>query len=276
MRILSLHHLTMIDKHPFELIDAAAAGGFSHCGIRLVAPRRGDPLVDVLNMPGEIDAIAEKLGECGIRLLDVEAVWLEPETRIADLRPALEAAARLGASYVLTVGNDADDMRLRRNFEALCSLAGAFGLTVSLESIAYCAVNSLQKAAALLADVAAPNAARRIDAQQVLPSGSTAAEIANYDPALFPYMQICDAPRRAPATDAEKRTEARENRLMPGEGELPLRDLLAALPRDIPLSLEAPGPRLRELDARSQGERAGAALRAFLSEQQRATGARDG
>src|SRR5262249_29623419 len=149
--------------HPLELIDAAAAGGFTHCGIRLVAPRAGDPLVDVLGTPGAIDSIDRRLTESGVKLLDIEAVWLGPATDIASLRPALEAAAQLAASYVLTVGNDSDAARLRRRFEALCVLAAPFGLTIALESIAYCAVNSLQKAALVLEDVKAPNSRLLID-----------------------------------------------------------------------------------------------------------------
>jgi sugar phosphate isomerase/epimerase len=256
----------MIDRHPLELIDAASAGGFTHCGIRLVAPRKGDPLIDVLGKPGEIESIKRKLTGTGVRLLDIEAIWLEPETDIESLRPALAAGAELGASYVLTVGNDADPARLRRRFEALCDLAGQFGLTVALESIAYCVVSSVDKAAAVLADVNAPNARLLVDALQFFRAGSEAAEIARYDPRLFAYLQISDAPRQSPPTDAEKRTEARENRLLPGEGELPLRDLLAALPQGIPISVEAPGAELRHLEPDAIGRRSGAALRKFLSE----------
>jgi hypothetical protein len=33
----------------------------------------------------------------GVRILDVEAVWLMPHTRVPDLKPALELGARLVA-----------------------------------------------------------------------------------------------------------------------------------------------------------------------------------
>jgi hypothetical protein len=35
---LSLAHLTVLDAHPLELIDAAAAGGFNSVELRIVAP----------------------------------------------------------------------------------------------------------------------------------------------------------------------------------------------------------------------------------------------
>ncbi|MBC6465793.1 hypothetical protein [Actinomadura alba] len=33
-RLLSLHHLTMLDADPFELVTAARASGFDCCGIK--------------------------------------------------------------------------------------------------------------------------------------------------------------------------------------------------------------------------------------------------
>jgi sugar phosphate isomerase/epimerase len=51
---------------------------------------------------------------------------------------------------------------------------------------------------------------------------------------------FCDAPREKPASMDEIRRQARADRLMPGEGGLDLRGLLAALPRDLPVCLEIP------------------------------------
>ena len=47
MRPLSLHHLTMLQAHPLELVEAAAAGGFDYCGLRLVAPMSSDTVFDL-------------------------------------------------------------------------------------------------------------------------------------------------------------------------------------------------------------------------------------
>lgn len=265
MTVLSLHHLTMIDAHPLALIEAAAAGGFTHCGIRLVAPNPGDPLVDVLSEPGAIRAIGRKLADAGVELLDIEAIWLGERMDVAMLRPALEAAAQLGAKYALAVGNDPDRTRLTSNFAALCALAEPLGIKVMLEFITYCAIDSLEAAGTLVHDAAAPNAGLLIDTLQFFRSGARAEQVIPYDPVLFSYMQICDGPKTAPVTLEGRRKEARENRLLPGQGELPVRELLAALPADIPISLEAPTAALRRHDHRTQGVIAGKALRAFLA-----------
>jgi sugar phosphate isomerase/epimerase len=56
---------------------------------------------------------------------------------------------------------------------------------------------------------------------------------------LIGSVQLCDAPLASPPPSAII-DEARGNRLLPGEGELPLRELLAVLPEDVPLSAEVP------------------------------------
>jgi hypothetical protein len=58
-------------------------------------------------------------------------------------------------------------------------------------------------------------------------------------------IQICDGPRASPASVDERRTEARTARLLPGDGELPLLELLAKLPADLTLAVEAPTRELR-------------------------------
>ncbi|CAO3437517.1 sugar phosphate isomerase/epimerase family protein [Azospirillum endophyticum] len=263
MPLLSFHHLCRIDTHPVDLIEAAAAGGFDYCGLRLVAPRPGDPLVPVIGDEAAIRTIERKLRDTGVRLLDVEAVWLSPDTEVAALRPAVETAARLGARFLLVVGFDADGTRLLENFTALCHLAGSCGLRVMLEFITYTTIRNPVETLALIRD-SGTDAGVLIDALQFFRSGSDPQELAGFDPSLFSYMQICDAPSRAPATVDGLRTEARTARLLPGDGELPLDALLDRLPPDVTLSLEVPNARLSGLPPTEHGRIAGEALRRFL------------
>lgn len=264
MTDLSLHHLTMIEAHPVVLIEAAAWGGFSHCGIRLVAPRPGDPLVDVLAEPGGVSAMERQLRATGVRLLDIEAVWLSPGTRVVELLPALEVGARLGASYVLVVGNDDDPTRLQDNYAALCALTAPLGLVPTIEFITYSSVRSLPEAVALAKAAGYPNAGLLIDMLQFFRSGAQPRDATAITPGLLRYVQVCDGPLAAPSGIDGRRREARENRNLPGEGELPIAALLEALPPGLPLSLEAPGVALRGLSHREKGERAAASMLAFL------------
>ena len=59
--------------------------------------------------------------------------------------------------------------------------------------------------------------------------------------------------------------EARTGRLLPGDGVLPLRELVAALPAGIPLAIEAPSRATADLPALERSRRAYRALSALLA-----------
>jgi sugar phosphate isomerase/epimerase len=76
-----------------------------------------------------------------------------------------------------------------------------------------------------------------LDTLHIQRCGVTPADLEELDPALLSYLQVCDAPARP---DTDPAAEARTGRLLPGEGELPLPQILAALPGTLPVSVEAP------------------------------------
>ena len=71
----------------------------------------------------------------------------------------------------------------------------------------------------------------------VVRSGSTAADLAALDASMFGYVQLCDS-------TLEQRNEAyrddSSDRGIPGEGELPLVQILVALPAWLSVGVEAP------------------------------------
>ncbi len=60
--------------------------------------------------------------------------------------------------------------------------------------------------------------------------------------------------------------EARTGRLLPGEGVLPLKELVAALPPSAPLAIEAPCRATADLPALERAKRAYRALSELVSE----------
>lgn len=262
--MLSLHHLTMLRAHPLELIEAAAVGRFDYVGIRLVRPMKGDPLVDVVGNAPLIRDIRQRLNDTGVRLLDIEAIWLQEDTDFNELEAALAVARELGAGSVLAVGFDANEVRLQHNFVRLCELGARYGLDVGIELITYCTVGTLEQAQAMVAQCGQPNARLLIDALQFFRSGATNEQLAAVDRALLSYAQLCDGPATGPASIDGRRREARAARLLPGEGELPLAGWLAALPAGIPLSVEAPTLKLAGLPFDEQARIVGETTRTFL------------
>ncbi|WP_158926304.1 sugar phosphate isomerase/epimerase [Acidisphaera sp. S103] len=262
--MLSLAHLTVLDAHPLELIDAALAGGFDALGLRIVAPMPTDTIVPVIGDEPLIRSIEERLDATGRRIFDIEAVWLMPHTDVAALEPALALGSRLGAKHLLVVGNDPDDGRLAANFSQLCDLAGGYGIGVALEPIPYVQLATPSQGLALLEKTRKPNAKLLIDALHLYRSGANPADLAAIDPSLFPYIHLCDATATPPPPEG-LRPEGRGGRFYPGEGELPLARFLRAFPANIPIGIEAPCARYAHLSVLERARICGAATRALLS-----------
>jgi len=74
-------------------------------------------------------------------------------------------------------------------------------------------------------------------------------------------VQICDGPLDLPGGDEAVRREVLE-RLLPGEGELPLRTLLNAVPASLAVEVEVPEA---ALSGRSIAERAARAYAAAIA-----------
>jgi len=238
-REIGLEHLTLLGVSPPDLVTVAASAGFSAVGLRISPATDGERPWPV--SPGS-PMLAETVRRCagtGIRVLDVEAVRLG--VRTSDYEPALEAAAALGARYVNAICDDPDPGRLSDSFCALTSAAAAYGIRAVVEFMAYRSVRTLSAAVAIAGRSGGGGVL--VDALHVQRCGVPLAALRAVDPGLISYVQLCDAPLAAPgagAASADAMREARAGRLLPGEGQLPLRELLDALPDGIPVAVEAP------------------------------------
>jgi sugar phosphate isomerase/epimerase len=262
-RILSLAHLTVLDTTPPELVTVAAAAGFRTVGIRLTAtPSVGVPPYDCLHEGPMLRETLARMADTGVSVLDTEFLRFEPEHAVGIPEGFLEVSARLGAGHVLVMSAEREDARTLERFGELCDRAATYGLTVGLEFAIYTGVRTLSHAAEMLTRAKRPNASIIIDALHFSRSGGLPAHVKTIDPSLLRYAQICDAGPDMPApTDTPSLIrEARTGRLLPGEGVLPLKDLVAALPAGVPLTIEAPCRATAHLPALERAKRAYQAL----------------
>jgi sugar phosphate isomerase/epimerase len=260
---ISLAHLTVLDASPLELVDAAHTGGFDSIGLRIVAPTAGDSIAPVIGNEVLIRQIEQRLRDTGIDILDIEAIWLGPDSDPESYEAAFETGGRLGARHVLVVGNDPDEARMTANFARMCRLARPFGLKLMLEFIPYCHTATVESAHRVVTAAGEPNAGVLIDALHLSRSDGSPADIRKLDAEWLSYCQICDAVAVRPP-DPGLRTEARTDRLYPGEGGLALHELLDALPPGIPLGVEAPCLRYARLPVAERARLCGEATRRFL------------
>jgi sugar phosphate isomerase/epimerase len=262
-RPLSLAHLTVLDTTPPELVTVAAAAGFRTVGIRLTAtPSVGVPPYDMLHEGPLLSETLTRLADTGVSVLDTEFLRFEPEHPVGIPEGFLEVSARLGARHVLVMSAEPEEDRTLERFCELCDRAAAYGLGVGLEFAIYTGVRTLAHAAHVIARSRRANASILIDALHFSRSGGLPAHVARVDPALLRYAQICDASADMPGpgdTPALIR-EARTGRLLPGEGVLPLAELVAALPAGAPLAIEAPCRATAALPALERARRAYRAL----------------
>ena len=267
-RPISLAHLTVLDATPPELVTVAAATGFKTIGIRLTAtPSVGIPPYDILREGPVLRETILRLADTGVSVLDTEFLRFEPEHPIGIPEGFLEVSARLGAKNVLVMSAEPEEARTIERFCELCDRAAQYGLQVGLEFSIYTGVRTLAHAARIVAQSKRSNASVLVDALHFSRSGGMPADIGTVDPSRFRYAQICDASADMPGPSDTPNLirEARTGRLLPGEGVLPLRDLVAALPAGVPLAIEAPCRATADLPALERAKRAYRALSALLT-----------
>jgi sugar phosphate isomerase/epimerase len=207
-----------------------------------------------------------RMTDTGVSVLDTEFLRFEPEHPVGIPEGFLEVSARLGARHVLVMSAEPEETRTIERFSELCERAAAYGLNVGLEFAIYTGVHTLAHAVHVVRRSRRSNASVLIDALHFSRSGGVPSDIAVVDPALLPYAQICDASADMPApgdTPALIR-EARTGRLLPGEGVLPLAELVAALPATAALAVEAPSRATAALPALERATRAHRAMTALL------------
>jgi sugar phosphate isomerase/epimerase len=264
MSLVSLAALTILDAGPAGQVRAAQAAGFDAVGLRLNPLLASDPVVAGTPLEAEVRGL---MRETGLGLLEVGVFPIKPDLDVEALRPVLRLSGELGARFIVCPVEDADEARRLATFRALCDIAAEFGLVALLEFNPYSACRSLSAARDLVLAARRDNAALVIDLLHLSRSGGTTADLARVEPHLLRLVHFCDAapmPGGARTID-ELRAESRTARRLPGEGVLPLRDLLAAFPEGTPVSVEAPSRTLMGLSAEERARKVHAATMGVLA-----------
>ena len=239
MNGLGVAHLTALELAPARLVREARRAGFSAVGLRLHPVMPGAQAYPVAPGSQALRELRAVMAGEGVRVTDIEFVALTAQAQVADYQPLLAAGAELGALSLTVSGDDDDVARLTGNFAALCELARGHGLRVDLEFMRWRPVATLQQACTVVTGAGQDNGGVLVDALHLFRSGGQVADLAGVDPRLLRAVQLCDAPLLAPVEELII-AEAREGRMLPGQGQLPLAALVAALPAQLCVSVEVP------------------------------------
>ncbi|CAB4871953.1 unannotated protein [freshwater metagenome] len=235
MRMLSLAAATAPAASRLELVHNAAAATFDAVGLRfdLDPPTRT-----------EIRSLRSALDLTGLTLLDAEVVRIGTHD-VSMIASVLEAAGELGARHLLAVSDIDDDGATTAALAELGEQARAVGVRLVVEFMRFTGIRTLQHAYEIVEATGDPDIGVLVDPLHLARSGGHPAQLTVVDRSRLAYVQLCDAPAEAPAGGLDALIEeARHHRLLPGSGELPLEELLQAVPL-VPISVEVHDDRAR-------------------------------
>lgn len=241
MTQVSLAYLTVYGLAPPDHVTVAAKAGYDAVGIRLLPALPEEEQFPMAVGSEMLRETLSRLKDTGLSVLDIENLKLDRFPDPASLTPIFDTAAELGAKKVLVTSDSADETLNVERLSALCEFGEPYGLSFHFEFMPWTpGAATLDQAERVVAAAGAPNAHIMLDAIHFDRAGATPEQLAALPPSRFRYIQLCDAPADRPKTDEELLHQGRFERQFPGDGELDLFGLMAALPEGIPISVEAP------------------------------------
>ncbi|MEP2987836.1 MAG: TIM barrel protein [Parasphingorhabdus sp.] len=228
--ILSLAAGTLPECQPADVADAAGRAGFTHVGFT-IEPDKWDS-----------DALKDTkaaIARHNLKVLDVEVIWIPEGGKLDDSHKLIiDAGLELGAPNALVVSSEPDKIRTAEALRQLCEWAAPGNMRIALEFLMITAVKNMGDALDIVGHAAHPAAALLIDTIHFQRAGHNAKDLTKLDPHLLPYSQICDGNQDCQPDFEHYLEDAIDLRSVPGEGQLPVQDVVNALPTNIPFSLE--------------------------------------
>ncbi len=264
MNPLGLEYLTVMGCHPLDYVRIAADIGCSHIAFHTRA-------LDFPGMPPPAPSIFEdvklrrevmaSIADHGLSVHLVDGFGFHDRDPNPDYSGLLEMSAEIGATSIscgIAMAMDAGIQRIA----ALADKAAPYGFTVLIEGIPTYTVGTLPEALHVVNSVGKPNLKLLIDTMHTARTDGVEL-LKTIDPALIGHIQICDGPAGMPAGEVYF-DQALYQREIPGEGELPLVEMMASMPAHLVAGMEIPLRSLREAGV-SDAERARRAAEGSLA-----------
>ena len=244
---LGLELLTVLGLGPVEHVTLAADLGCTSVSMGLAQlPERfnphGYPAWSLREDPALRRELKAALADRGVAISIAEGLGVAPDLDAAARAADMDIFAELGALRINAVDMGVERERAFDQLAVLAGMAAARDMDFSIEFCPAFTIRSLPEALDAVRHIGEGRATVLIDSMHFFRSGGTVREIADLDPALIGHVQLSDAARKGPK--GEDRTsymaEAMAGRMIPGQGELPMREFVEALPRGQVLGLEVP------------------------------------
>jgi sugar phosphate isomerase/epimerase len=238
---IGIERLCVFDMPPVEFVGLAADLGCRYIGIGLrpmgFFNPHGYPDWSLKSDPALRREMVAAMRDRGVSISLCEGIGLRPNADVREYAADLDILSELGGDRINAASMDRDLSRTLEGFAVLAELADARGIETTIE-IGPGPIRTLPAALAAVRHVGRRNFRLLIDTMHFFRFGGSVVDIAALDPDVIGYVQLCDAP--LVSKHASYMEEALYERMTPGEGELPLFALLAALPRHVIVSVEIP------------------------------------
>ena len=142
----------------------------------------------------------------------------------------IEIAAQLGSSMILVAANtgDCDEQAIVADLKWLCQQASRAGLRIAYEAMSWStSINRCDLAWQIIEQVDEPNLGIVVDAFHLYILGRSLADLSGIPAEKIFLVQLSDSEELTQGTCVK--TIARHRRLLPGDGQFPLRELVVYL-----------------------------------------------
>ena len=234
-RLLSIAAGVHPDLEPVRMVEVAASANWPACGIWFD---------DNTWTTATTRDVKRRLDETGVVALDLEPI-IPAADQVDHGERVIEAAAAIGARHVLFASRLPDLSATIERFASLCDVARSHGVVLVCEFLPIFPLRSLAMAHDVVSRHSVEVAGILVDNLHLSRSGGTIDEVRAMDIDRLPYLQIADAGSIVHTEFTALLDEALNGRLLPGDGALPIDDLLAVVP-DVPLSFEVRSRALRD------------------------------
>jgi sugar phosphate isomerase/epimerase len=243
-RELGIGLLSVFGMPPIELVELAADLGCQYISTGV----RGLPLVPLGYEPYSLiddsalrNNLLAAMSHRGVTISLGDGFLVLPGAEMGKFAGDLDVLAELGVPRINVVSLDPDLRRTFDQFGALTELAAQRNIETNVEPVPGLTIGDLPTALAAREHVGRNDFRLLIDTMHLVRSGSAAVDIAAINPEFIGYAQLNDTtlqPR--PDVPGNYMEEAMFERMVPGEGELPLHDILSALPDHMVFEIEVP------------------------------------
>lgn len=234
-RLLSIAAGVHPDLAPERMVEVASEAGWPACGVWFDPETWTDETTRT---------VRRRLDDTGVIGLDLEPIIPAPDHDDQGER-VIETAAHLGVRHVLFTSRLPDLTATCDRFAELCVVATRVGVRLVCEFLPIFPLKSLSMALEVVAPHSPDVAGVLVDNLHLSRSGSRPGDLRDVNPRRLPYLQIADASLDVPNEFMALLDEALNGRLSPGDGALPIEELLRVVP-DVPLSFEVRSRALRD------------------------------